>query len=520
MSRNILLGWLRDLGCAAFFCAFLAVLPSRGAWTAEPGIALRPGHWVEIENTRLEKVAPSVSPGGKLASVVSAWSGGALDTKRERILIWGGGHSNYAGNEVYAFDLHRFQWMRLSEPSVANDSKESLYPDGQPRSRHTYNYIEYLPEWDRLVSFGGSGPWPRGGGEFTRDISEFDFTSNRWVTGRRPAVPAGGKMIAAIARVDPASGDVYFIPGGRGSLLRFDPTEEKWHGGWGRGYLTAHATGAIDPERRLLVAVGLGNKENARQAWLWNLSEPAKPTDLRAITSGPTDVERAIAPGFVFHPPSRRFVAWIGGTDLYTLDPSNWRWEIVSAAPDNSVDPGAPSRRGTYGRFQYSPRLDAFVLVNSVSQNVYLIRPDFSRAASGKDDERRTANIALSASPESVAAGDSVNIRWESADSKSCRAAAAWHGPRAASGSERSQALFSDSIFELECESSNGLLYAQKLVRVVAAKPSDAASAASGENFNEQGGAGAFELFGHTGFLLLARAAMRGNRLPLLPTRI
>lgn len=511
---------LRDYRCAAFFCLFLAALPLHGAWTAEPDIVLRPGHWVEIKDSRLESVAPKVSPGGKLASVVAAWSGGALDTKRQRMLIWGGGHSNYAGNEVYAFDLQRFQWARLSEPSSANDSKESLYPDGQPRSRHTYNYIEYVPQWDRLVSFGGSGPWPRGGGEFTRDISEFDFTSNRWVTGRRPAVPGGGKMIAAIARADPASGDVYFIPGGRGSLLRFDPNKESWHGGWGRGYLTAHATGAIDPERRLFVAVGIGNKENARQAWLWDLRMPAQPTDLRPVTSGPTDVERAIAPGFVYHPPSQRFVAWMGGTDLYTLDPASWRWEKVSAAADNAVDPGSPSRRGTYGRFQYVPRLDAFVLVNSVSQNVYMIRPDFSQAATHSTDGDGTVDISLSAIPEFVAAGDSVNIRWESVGSSSCRAAEAWHGPRGTSGSEKSQPLFSDSIFELECESSTGPLYAQKMVRVVAAKPSGVAPAVSGGDSTEQGGAGGFQLFGNAGLLLLARAALRGNRLSLLPTRI
>ena len=294
-----------------------ALLPAAGADLAE----LRPGRWVEVPDSRPRSVAPAVSPGGNVAKVVAAWSGGALDTKRERLLVWGGGHSNYAGNEVYAFDLREMRWSRLSDPSVANDDKAATYPDGQPRARHTYNYIEYVPAWDRLVSFGGSGPWPRGGGEFTREISEFDFDEQTWTTGARPAVPAGGSMIAAIARTDPTTGDVYFVPGASAALMRFDPVTQQWHGGWGRGYLTAHATAAIDPRRRLMVAVGKGAKDGTSQIWLWDLRQPSAPVKLLGRTSGDKVVEKAMAPGFAYHPPSGKFVAWIGGTDVYTLDP-------------------------------------------------------------------------------------------------------------------------------------------------------------------------------------------------------
>jgi hypothetical protein len=219
---------------------------------------LRPGEWVEIPDSHLRDVAPPVSPGGSVAKIINAWSGAALDTQREWLLVWGGGHSDYAGNELYAFDLRTLEWNRLTNPSAADRARTVTYPDGQPRARHTYNYIEYVPAWDRLVSFGGAGPWPFGGGEFTRQISEFDYEGRTWITGARPPVPLGGSMIAAIARLDVATGDVYFVPAAKGAMLRLDPRTQQWQGGWGRCQVTAHASAAIDPERRLLVVVGKG----------------------------------------------------------------------------------------------------------------------------------------------------------------------------------------------------------------------------------------------------------------------
>lgn len=428
---------------------------------------LPPGHWIEVPQSHLRSVAPAASPGGNLAKVIEAWSGGALDTKRNQLLVWGGGHSNYAGNEVYAFQLNDMRWRRLSDPSVADDSKAPGYPDGQPRSRHTYNYIEYVPAWDRLVSFGGSGPWPRGGGEFTREVSEFDFDRRTWITGARPRVPPGGSMIAAIARTDPSSGDVYFVPGARAALMRLDTRSEQWQGGWGRGYLTAHATAAIDPVRRLMVAVGKGTADGSGQIWLWDLSRPSAPINLEGRTTGDRSVEQAMAPGFVYHPPSRKFVAWIGGTDVYAFDPERREWRRVPAAIDNVIDPGPQSLRGTYGRFQYVESLDAFVLVNDVDQNVFLFRPDLGSTADIPQGAGGTPpGISLQASPSQVAAGEYAQISWSTTGADKCAADGGWSGQIPVAGLRSMIVPQGGAQYIVRCTGSGGTAEATASVAV------------------------------------------------------
>jgi hypothetical protein len=414
---------------------------------------LEPGAWVEIPGTRLRDVAPPVSPGGNVSKIIDAWSGGAFDSAREWLLVWGGGHSDYGGNELYAFDLKTLAWTRLTDPSVPDRARTATYPDGQPRARHTYNYVEYVPAWDRFVSFGGAGPWPTGGGEFTRQISEFDYEHRTWITGAHSPVPAGGSMIAAIARLDASTGDIYFVPASKGYLLRFDPRTEQWQGGWGRSQVTAHASAAIDTARRLLVVVGKGTADGVRQALKWDLSRPSAPVDLRKLTSGDVAAERAMAPGFAYHPPSRTFVAWTGGTDLLALDPETWQWRTLAAAP-GTADPGAPSPRGTYGRFQYVPRLDAFVLVNDVDQNVFIVRPDLG-------GEPPTPGvpppaISLIADPNEVGAGESPTLSWTADGAKRCEAFGGWHGARELRGTAEAPFEGWRARFGLRCTGRGG----------------------------------------------------------------
>ncbi len=117
-------------------------------------------------------------------SVFNTWSSAVADTLRDRLVIWGGGHTDYSGNELYALDLNLVGTCtstnpclyRLNNPSPPNGSGSSdTDSDGRPSSRHTYQGLTYVPAYaapaitnavwssDIMVSVGGS-PAPGGGG--------------------------------------------------------------------------------------------------------------------------------------------------------------------------------------------------------------------------------------------------------------------------------------------------------------------------------------------------------------------
>lgn len=350
-------------------CTAALLLPGLAAFAA-PLPEIPPGHWYEIPATSLSN-SGLLAGRDRTVSRITAWSGAALDRDSARLYLWGGGHADYAGNELYAFDLHSLRWEKLTEPAFADTGRTDTYADGSPRSRHTYDYIEFVPSLGRLLSFGGAALYPYGNAS-TRRISEFDPANRAWVTGRRAEVPAGGSMIGAHARLDPGSGDVFFVGSQRATLARYSPRADRWSGGWERQYVRVHATAAIDPVRRIFVLLGSGTDNP--QALLWDLDRPGRAKDLRALTTGDKQIERAYAPGLDFALGAGVFVAWAGGTEVYVLDPEGWRWTRRLAAPGNAADPGQPRATGTYGRFRYVPGLDLFVLMNGVAQNVFVYR--------------------------------------------------------------------------------------------------------------------------------------------------
>ena len=75
------------------------------------------------------------------------------------------------------------------------------------------------------------------------------------------------------------------------------------------------------------------------------------------------------------------FVSWVSGTDVYTLTPpagdwrtGTWAWKKVAAASNNTVAPTAPNGNHTYSRWQYVPAVNAWILANRTSDNVFFYK--------------------------------------------------------------------------------------------------------------------------------------------------
>jgi hypothetical protein len=354
---------LRRLVLAAVLVAALA----SGARALEP----EPGRWYKIEGSRLDQqpgVFPPVpTPEGNPANVFAAWSGAAYDSKRERVLFHGGGHGDYAGNEVYALDVNTFRWSRLwgpspQIPSLRESEGRAAYPDGNPASVHTYDGLNYLPDLDKLWRGGGS-LWSGSGGG-TQATWMLDLATNRWQRMADSRVLG----VSVASDYDPVSGNVFAFSD-KNILGEYDPKKNRWReiGDISHG---EEQVAAIDPERRLFVRVGNGDVSycNIRSGSI----RTAVPT------RGPQNVVNGRGPGFVYDPTIKKFVGWAGGASVFTLDPATWTWAEIKPAPGNTVVPphttDAPNNFLVMSKFLYIPGKNFYVLVQRVSTEVHVYR--------------------------------------------------------------------------------------------------------------------------------------------------
>lgn len=88
-------------------------------------------------------------------NVELAWSSGINDTKYNRMIILGGGHTDYSGNEIYAIDFSSGAWRmhRAVNPSLVGGGETTS--DGRMQSSHTYEGLTYLKHLELLVKNGG-----------------------------------------------------------------------------------------------------------------------------------------------------------------------------------------------------------------------------------------------------------------------------------------------------------------------------------------------------------------------------
>lgn len=346
-----------------------------GTCRCDPGAAqclgeLPAGHWVELEGTAMQDVFPpqDTVPGSRPA-IVLAWSGGVYDRDRNRMVVWGGGHADYSGNEVYAFDLEALAWSRLNEPSldVGGDEASGYYPDGLPRSRHTYDYVVYVPELGAMCSAGGAGLW-MSGQISVANFDCFDFDTLQW-SSRAPA-PDGS--IGGIADYDPVAGRVAYVAGpGIRYLTDYDVAADVWtvHGdNFTNGGLGYGLTGRVHPSARKFVGVG------GSAIYAWDLDIPGGVVESTLVLAdAPPGFDRS-NPGLDYDASLDRLVWWGGGTSLWSLDLDGMTWVEHPAAPESPVVPPEPVTNGTFGRFRYAIADDVFVLVNQTDQNVFARR--------------------------------------------------------------------------------------------------------------------------------------------------
>jgi hypothetical protein len=329
----------------------------------------------------LRPLVGSTNPGPY--KLIEAWSSYAWDPNRGDLWLFGGGHANYSGNDVYRWRASTQRWERASLPSeIEHDDLGNWQAvdgwDAAPASAHTYDNNMFFPHIDRLVVFGGAAY--NSGNYFKREVTP---TTGR-ATGpfffdptRADPNKVGGTTGSHVMRVAPhpevvggnmwTNRDMYVnVPGGFNALLQVNGcTAYADEGGVDVAYIAAAQGGSTnlnlyryavpsianpaqdtlkqvgafyngtsgltacgyDSVRKVLARIGTTSVPFV----YWSLASPG--TNNRDVRVTPTDPSGEFPTllssgqlklpicGFDFDSTRSRFVLWCGDGRVWTLTP-------------------------------------------------------------------------------------------------------------------------------------------------------------------------------------------------------
>jgi hypothetical protein len=342
--------------------------------------------WQELTNTQLRSVCPpnyfnsiNYSFADHCPAVIVAWSSAVADTKRNRLIIWGGGHTDYSGNEVYSHNQGASPptLTLLNNPSdfTQNPSgcPDTNVVDGTPVSRHTYGGIVYLPVQDKMFSFAGApapcgGPWSNR--TYTLDLSQ---TVPTW----QAMDPINGYNVglqetSAVCGYDPNTQTV--ICSTTGVFFRYDPaTNTNTLLSTGQS-IPSSAYGVIDPKRKLFIFMGPQYQSTAPQVFAVDISSSSSfhVQDWTSQVTGCDALAASTYPGLAYDPVLDRIVGWpnAGNTVyIFNTDQKTCTAQTFSNGPANTL----ASTNGTFGRFQYFPALNTYAAVSLATLDAYTL---------------------------------------------------------------------------------------------------------------------------------------------------
>lgn len=370
------------------------------------------------------------------SKIISAWSSFAWDSNRGNLLLYGGGHANYRGNEVYLWRGATQLWERASIPSeIRQDAVGSTIAmdgaDNAPSSAHTYDNTIFLPIHDRMLVLGGAAV---GGGHYfranddetaRRETGPYLFDPSRahpdrvggttgshvkrvhaypeivggnmwvnrenWLNPSKPGTKVFTDGCTAYAEEDGKDVVYMYVKGSRLYRYRIQDLANRSLDTWqvvgrywgGPGNQTACG---YDPVGKSFVRVAT----EATPFVFWDLNRAGTTNnDVKLIPDDPTGEfsQLLVTPGFEmrdcgldFDPKRRKYALWCGGGTVWMLEPpaslSASGWSIRKAVVPQGPVPHGDNGTGIMGKWKYARDLDVFIaLQDSVAGNVWVYKP-------------------------------------------------------------------------------------------------------------------------------------------------
>jgi len=337
------------------------------------------------------------------SSITEAWNGAVYACNfgdAGSMVIFGGGHNDYFGSDVHAFDLATREWQRISDGYVTGSPEDygagavyacGEYPDGSPLPPHTYGYVQYDEAGNDFLIFKSQKEL----GQKVEPLSTphlFNLTRKAWRRGPEHLTAylgAGGWTAWDDKRrlLWGNSGD------GSDCFLGYSPDGENPDGSYGcwgpcfPGKLPGaadHCVMAYDPRLDYLIVVDCKNDRLCG----FSPETPNQPLmPVLACTKPPLHAYAALeySPGLE----SLVYYSATQGPNLWRVRSTSMEWAECTwenlTGSGNRLDPigdaaqrtrHAIHRSHTFGRFRVASfdDMDLGVLVRHVDTPVYVIR--------------------------------------------------------------------------------------------------------------------------------------------------
>jgi hypothetical protein len=509
-----------ELGCSPGTGASLSALVDEIA-------SLPEGGWLRVNTNRYDEVwtPPALRPSsGALLStpskIIQAWSSFAWDCRRGDILLYGGGHANYSGNDTYRWRATTRRWERMSLPSdVRVDGMGNTTaidgPFAAPPAAHTYDNNIYLPFIDRFLVLGGSA-WNNGGafemqtgpdteritGPYVFDLRRADGTRVGGTTGSHVSPAShpgilGGSMwqnrdlytllplstlpsnhtSGSTAYAGVGISDVVLFTARQGlgtaqHLFRYELVNADDAGGdtvarIGRfvGGQTGRGAGTYDPDLNVFVRTVIGSTQS--NFYYWDLTTPG--VDNPSVIFSPVDdsgewrLDRGY--GMDFDPVRGQYLLWGGKADVWSM-----RAPAATSASGWTIDRMPPASTPATPTSSYDG-LSLEAGGGVLGKWKYIPEIDafigLQDTAAGnvwiykptgwvRPGTAAPPTLNFSSSARQLFAGGNVTLQWRSKGATSCTADGAWAGQKSGQGSQVIASLASTSTFGLRCDGPAG----------------------------------------------------------------
>jgi hypothetical protein len=363
---------------------------------------MTPGTWYEYTGDTLSTLSPDPtvsldSPlttgewtalsGSTQFAGITKYSGAVYSDRRKALYVNGGGHLDYHGNEWYRFNVAAMAWERVSWPDVsASYSTPDGYQDdtSRPSAYHTYSGLAYSETSDVFFRGGGSpsgvdtGLFGGAAWSYTPDTDT--YTELTAQSGGNDYVYAGNLLTCW----DSVNNRFWIVT--RGGLWSRNPASPatptlrlNWYTSapYFSDFETHWSTVVHDVANELLVVLG------SSKPTLIDISAPDSPSVVSqndTWTGGGSAVARTAELGFDYDAANGENIAWIGGANIYVVDPIALTVTAEAPVGGNTVTPTSPAGGGgggPFGRFRYVGQWggkSCFVTFNTTTGSVYFYK--------------------------------------------------------------------------------------------------------------------------------------------------